>query len=420
MKRSRLSTARRRVPLLILIAFSPGLVAQEEGPLTDEENAPIVIEASLTLAAAVEAALARAPGAGLLAAQFEAATNFQRRSRSFIAGAPSVQLRHLSDRLQTRQGVTESEAGIDLPLWRWGQRDAAANQATANQASAVEDAHLHRWQVAGAVRESYWGVREAQERLELARRDVAAFVQLERDVLRRIAAGDTAPAERLTAEGQRREREAALHEAEVVLADRFFGWRALTGFKVVPGASAERPAPAAATYVPLDAARTAATRADSALATLKAEGAGTPRLLLGVRHDTQNGAPDVDSLAAQLSVPFGGDSHRQVVLTPLMLDAARAHDQVSQMERESELMRHEAEHELHARDVALAGATRRVSLAMDELALARRSYTLGEIGLAERLLTEIRVAEANRTHRLAVIAYSRAIARFNQINGVLP
>lgn len=406
--------------MALTVASIPFAQAQETGALTDEENAPIATDMALTLKDAFEAAVARAPGAALLAAHVEGAGDAKARSRSLIAGAPSMQLRYLSDRLQTRQGVTEAEAGFDLPLWRFGQRKAISLFATANQAGAADELRLHRWQVAGAVRERFWDVREAQQRLELARHDVAAFMALEADVKKRIDAGDAAPGERITAEGQRLEREATQHEAEVILADRFFGWRALTGLKVLPSFVDEREAPEVSSYLPLDAARATAARAEAALTAAHAEGAGSPRLLLGVRHDTQDGAADVDSLAAQLSLPFGGNSHRQVALAPLKLEAARARDYVSQMERESQLAHHEAEHELHAREIALTDAGGRMALALDELALARRAYTLGEIPLAERLQIELRAADANRTHLLAFIAHSRAIARFNQINGVLP
>jgi outer membrane protein TolC len=356
----------------------------------------------------------------VLGAHEEAARQYEQRSGSLISGAPSLQLRYLSDRLQTRRGVTEAEGGIDLPLWRWGQRRAVGREADANRQGLADDQRLHRWQIAGAVRESYWDVREAQGRLELAQREVAAFQQLEQDVLRRIAAGDVAPSERLTAEGQRREREAAQHEVEVLLADRYFGWRALTGLDALPAAAEERRAGETTQYLPLEAARTAAARAQSAVSAAQAEGSGSPRLLLGYRAETANGTPDVNSISAQLTVPFGGSSHREAALTPLKLEAARAADQVSQMQREALLAHHEAEHELHAREVALSDAAGRLALAADEIALARRAYGLGETSLAERLLTEIRAADANRTFALAVIAHSRAIARFNQINGVLP
>lgn len=406
--------------LLSLALLCAPAWAQETGPHADEENTPIVSDAGLSLAAAVEAALSRAVGSATLAAHVDAAEAYQSRSRSLIAAAPSLQVRYLSDRLQSRQGVSETEAGIDLPLWRWGQRAAVASEARASKHSSVQDARLHRWQVAGAVRESYWDVREAQQRLELALRDLAAFEQLEKDVLQRIAAGDAAPAERLTAEGQRREREAAVHEAEVLLADRHFGWRVLTGLDVLPQALEEPIAPETTRYLPLDAARAATARAESVLASAKAEGSGAPRLLLGVRTDTQDFTEDVNSLSAQLSVPFGGGSHRRAQLTSMQLEAARARDEVTRMEHESRLAHHEAEHELHAREVALNDAAKRYALAVDEVALARRAYGLGEIALAERLLIEIRAADANRNQNLAVIAYSRAIARYNQINGVLP
>lgn len=404
------------------VGLSPGpCPAQETGPHADEENAAIVVQPGLSLAAAVEAALPRAPGRAQVEAQANAAERYRRLSRSLLAAAPSVQLRRLDDRLMSRQGVSESEAGVELPLWRWGQRAAIGREADARRDTAERELQLHRWQTAGAVRERYWDVREAQEQLALAQRDLDAFRQLEQDVLRRIAAGDAAPAERLTAEGQRREREAAVHEAEVVVADRFFGWRALTGLDVLPADGVEEtPGTETKAYPPLDAALAAAARADAAVAAMEAEGSGPPRLLVSLRADRQDQQPEINSLNAQLTIPLGGSRQRQVALLPLKLEAARAHDSVTQMQRESGLMHHEAEHELHARQVALADATARQALAVDEVALARRAYTLGEVSLAERLLTELRAAESTRTRQLAVIGLARATARFNQINGVPP
>ena len=413
----------RRLPwyraiLLVLLLPAAPLYAQQS--LDEEENAPIVRDPALTLAQATAAALARAPGAAVLAERRESSARFAERSRTWLSSPASLQLRYLSDRLQTRRGVTEAEGGVELPLWRWGQRSAVAREADASQAGADEDARLHAWDVAGAVRERYWDVREAQTRLALAEQDLRAFQALEQDVLRRIAAGDAAASERLTAEGQRREREAAVHEAEVVLADRHFGWRALTGLMAVPAEAVETPAAETKAYRPLDAARLAAERAERTLAAARAEGPGAPRLLLGYRAETATGAPDVNSVSAQLTLPIGGGSHRESALAPLKLELARAQDLVATMQREALIAHHEAEHELHAREVALADAQARLALARDELGLARRAHQLGESSLAERLLTEIRAAEAARTEALAVIAHARAIARFNQINGVLP
>lgn len=407
-------------PALLLCAASAWAQAPDHGALGDEERTNIEIDPTLTLNAAFEATLARAPGADTLAARVAATDAYTRRSQSLLAGAPSVQLRYLSDRPLTDRGVSETEGGVDLPLWRWGQRRAVADEARAHREAAAGDLSLHRWQIASEVREAYWAVREAQQQVQLAQRDVGAFRALEQDVLRRISAGDAAPGERLTVEGQRREREGALHEAEVVLADRSFGWRALTGLDVLPVSVDETPVPETAAYVPLSSAEHDATRAESALAAARAEGAGAPRLLIGARNETQNGTRDVNSLSAQLTIPFGGSAHREAAAAPLQLAAAQARDRVRTMQREAQLAHHEAEHELHAREIARAETRSRLELADAEVALARRAYGLGEIALAERLLTEIRAADARRSHELAVIAHGRAIARFNQINGALP
>lgn len=406
--------------LLLLTALAAPTQAQNPAEHEAEERLVIETDADLSLAGALEAALTRAPGAALVAAQAGLADRYRQRAGSWLAGAPSAQLRYLSDRWQTRQGLSEAEFGFELPLWRPGQRQALAGEAGASRALAGEAARLHRWQLAGLVRERYWELREASERLNLAQAELDSFRQLEAEVRARVAAGDAAPAEVLSAEGLRREREAAVHEAEVVLADRHYAWRVLTGLSALP---AERVEPVTATpgdYLPLLAARAARDQAEAALAAGRREGAGAPRLLLGLRQDQQDGADTTDSLSAQLSLPFGGGSHRQARLAPLELEAARAADELRRQQQEAELAQHEAEHELHAREVALADSQGRYALASQELALARRAYALGESALVERLLSEVRAAEAGRVQQLSRLALARAIARYNQVHGVLP
>lgn len=406
--------------LILLMALAGPTLAQSPDEHQAEERLAIETDAELSLAMALEAALARAPGALQIVAQAGLADTYRQRADSWLAGAPNAQLRYLSDRWQSRQGVSEAEVGFELPLWRPGQRQALAGEAGASRDLAGAATRLHRWQVAGLVRERYWELREAQTRLGLAQTELASFRQLEAEVRARVTAGDAAPAEVLGAEGLRREREAAVHEAEVLLADRHYAWRVLTGLSALPAEGVEPITPAPGDYLPLLAARAAEAQAEAALAAGRREGAGAPRLLLGLRQDQQDGADTTDSLSAQLSLPFGGSSHRQARMAPLELELARAADERRRQQQEAQLAQHEAEHELHAREVALADSEGRQALASQELTLARRAYGLGESALVERLLSEIRAAEAGRVQQLARLALARAIARYNQVHGVLP
>lgn len=419
----RLSPIRRPHPLSkplssLLLALAASLGAVAEAASHDHDELPV--RADLSLAQAVSAALPRAPVQSLPQARQREAEALEGRAGSLIAGSPALQLRHQNDRWQSRQGVQEWEAGVELPLWRWGQRSAIASEAGHARELAGASLALRSWQVAGEVREAYWQTRLDGWLAERASIDLRAWQQLEQDVLRRIKAGDAAPAERLTAEGGRRERELLLHEAEVRHVDSQVQWRLLTGLDSLPGQVDEAvTSDNARPWPPVAAALALRDKEQDALDSVRALGPGSPRLLLGSRRDITP-TDRIDSVTATLTLPFGGGSHqRQALVQPQTL-VAEASDNLRQLEREAALMRHEAEHELEARQQALALVNARLALVRDEVRLSRRAYVLGEINLNERLLSEQRNADAERQQGVAMLALARAIARYNQAWGVLP
>lgn len=408
--------------LWLLALSSPSLASPGAATAGDYDHAhdELPVRTDLSLAQAVSAALTRTPAQSLPQARRNEAEALQGRAGSWIAGSPALQLRHQNDRWQSRQGVQEWEAGVELPLWRWGQRSAIASEAGHASELAESSLALRAWQVAGEVRESYWQTRLDEWLAERAALDLAAWRQLEQDVLRRIKAGDAAPAERLAAEGARRERELLLHEAEVRHIDSQVQWRLLTGLDSLPGQVNEAEASAGdQPWPPVAAARALRDKQQDALDSVRALGAGQPRLLLGSRRDiTPN--ERIDSVAATLTLPFGGGSHQRQAQALPQTQLAEASDGLRQLEREAALVRHEAGHELEARRQALALVEARVGLARDEVRLSRRAYVLGETSFNERLLSEQRSAEAERQRGVAEIALARAIARYNQAWGVLP
>lgn len=404
--------------LLLVAAACAGSTAAAAG--YEHAHDALPVRADLSLAHAVSAALARSPAQSLPQARQNEAEALRGRADSLIAGSPALQLRHQNDRWQSRLGAQEWEAGIELPLWRWGQRSALASEA--GHALELADAGLavRLWRVAGEVREAYWQTRLDEWLAERAALDLGAWRQLEQDVLRRIKAGDAAPAERLAAEGARRERELLLHEAEMRHIDSQVRWRLLTGLDSLPAHVNEAEAMAAdQPWPPVVAARALRDKQQDVLDSVRALGAGQPRLLLGSRRDIMP-SERVDSVAATLTLPFGGGSHqRQAQALPQTL-LAEASDGLRQLEREAALVRHEASHELAARRRALTLVDARVILARDEVRLSRRAYALGETSLNERLLSEQRSAEAERQRGVAELALALAIARYNQAWGVLP
>lgn len=407
--------------LALAVLATPPLCADTLDSHSHEEEQGLRTDPKLTLGAACDAAWDRWPGRRALQSGALAADAYDRQSRSLTSGPPELTAIHLNDALLSREQVTETQFGLEFPLWRPGQRKRLAEHAEVYRATLAADEALQRWELTGAVREAYWGVREAEAQLAQAEEALSAFLRLERDVNQRIAAGDAAPSERLLAEEKRRLKETLLHEARAALVDQVFNWNAVTGLDVIPSTAEETPiSPAPDRYVPLEAAAAASARAEASLRSAESAGAGAPRIALGSRINTQSGGVGLTVIGAQLSIPFGGESHRNAALAPMAVAAAAAQDQLARIEREASLAQHEAGHALHLAEQSLVDARTRLQLVEAHTSTARRAHLLGESSLSERLLAEANSAEASRALALAVINRARAIARFNQVHGALP
>lgn len=407
--------------LLMCVVACAGVRAQSLTSHADEHGQTVVRDSALSLSVALARSVGRAPGAALPQARLSESRVLAERAGSVLSAPPAMQMRYQTDRVPGRPaGVRELEAGLELPLWRAGQRDALRREADAGRVLSDEALRVYRWRVAGELRETLWRVMQAEAEVGLADVDVELYRALEDDVARRVRAGDAAAVEKLSAEAARRERDALLYEARVELAHSLFGWTALTGLQAVPARVNEAVATQTQGYPPVLAAQAAVERVRMTLGSVQAQGSGAPRLLVGVRTEKTPDGPSTDSVGATLSIPFGGEVHRVAALSPLHLELARAQDDLALALRMATLALHETEHELHARERARQLAAGQKDVADREVELARRAYRLGESSLAERLLVETRAANARRAAALADVAYERAVARYNNSLGILP
>ena len=157
----------RRPALLLCLSLLPcasamaAYVSPETGHHADhDEHVALPHDASLSLAAAARAALMISTDQSLAQARLTEARTLSSRGGSLIAGSPALMMRYQDDRWQSQTGLREMEAGLELPLWRPGQRSAIASEGRDATAYAEGNEQLRGWLVAGQVRESFW-----QERL---------------------------------------------------------------------------------------------------------------------------------------------------------------------------------------------------------------------------------------------------------------
>ena len=103
-------------------------VAQEEyahvAAQAAHTHVPVEIDAALDWSTLISTTLAAHPGSGGLAARTAEAEAWEQRGRQWLAAAPSLYFSYLSDRPLDDLGQREYEGGVELPLWRGGQRSA--------------------------------------------------------------------------------------------------------------------------------------------------------------------------------------------------------------------------------------------------------------------------------------------------------
>ena len=85
-------------------------------------HAPLATSNSMTFDQVFAGALEYSPEALETPVREQQAQAYSSTGKSFIAGRPSLQLSYYDDGIIDSTGLTEMEYGVQLPLWRPGQR----------------------------------------------------------------------------------------------------------------------------------------------------------------------------------------------------------------------------------------------------------------------------------------------------------
>lgn len=270
--------------------------------------------ARLTMAQALDAAWTRSLESAEATGRQRQAQAEQRVAGTWLAGAPTLELSQREGRGWAADGSRETEAGIALPLWRFGQRqqNAQTAQAESDWASAAERAA--RLRLAGQLRDQAGRLRLAQADAQHAARQRQLLEELSTDVERRVRAGDLAPADAMAARADMLSARALEREAQQSLATQRSAWALLTGSPMLP----EPESIVAGNEVALDhhaeaqLAEAAVQRTRQRVAQVQAQRGAPSELGIGLRQERPGlGQPQQHSVALSLRIPFGTENHSQ-------------------------------------------------------------------------------------------------------------
>jgi hypothetical protein len=134
-----------------LAAVSPLRAAEQA-----HTHVPIAVDPTLDWDTTIAATLSAHPRGNELTARAEEAAAWLERGRHWLAAAPAFYFSYLSDGPRDDFGQLEYEGGVELPLWRGGQRRAVQVLAESNAAASTAAAAALRLEVGGLLRGVIW------------------------------------------------------------------------------------------------------------------------------------------------------------------------------------------------------------------------------------------------------------------------
>ncbi|MEY4729909.1 MAG: hypothetical protein RL020_1067 [Pseudomonadota bacterium] len=384
----------------------------------------LIADDALSLRGLVEKSLLYYPNYQLLAAKKIELDARRIQAKGILPSAPSVMLRNQNDRLLSRRGETEWEAGLEIPIWLSGQRKAREAIAAISAENIKGDEQNMRLQVAGMVRDALWNIQLMQGFAALAIAKHDAVSQLERDVERRVKLGDLAQKDLLVAQTETLQAESEKISAEAEVQHAKFRYINLTGMNKIPAEFTETKS----NKNDVDQAHPALLDANSKIA-LSAEKRNLAQietrdnstLTLGTR--SLRGASDIhynNSIGLALRIPLQTETRNAPLLAAAEMHYTEQQVNLGHLKLLLAAAMHEAEHNLEVGVLQLEVLAKQNAIAKQSLLVARKAFQLGELDLSELIRIQTQAFNAERQLKNQQIQQHWNTARFNQAVGELP
>ena len=343
-------------------------------------------------------------------------------AHAWLSDTPSVSLMYKTDETTNDTGYREWEAMLDLPVWRWGQKDSLQTYAgeTRNAMQSTYDFAL--WSLSQEMIDSAWQLRLAELDKFLSEAQLQAALKLEQDVKRRFEAGELARTDFLLAQQNTLDRAQQSRASNLVWEQQRAAWKSFTGTEQLPDdldwkKQPEQPVENHPAYR-LAQHQLGAARAKAENEKYRVK--GSPVVSLYARRDRASQVDDWnEAVGLQLTVPFG-ESTSAGARAEFELAASEAKLKLSRVMREIKLKRETAQLSLTQSADTLKLAQTSAELANQRLNMLTRAFALGETALFNLLQAREQAALADSKLAQEQVNYQRAVSRFNSSLGVIP
>lgn len=375
-----------------------------------------------TIADAVRVTLERDPHYPIHLATRAVGEGYRQQAGALLGGDPSLSLLAKSDQLLgTDNGYQEYEAAVSMPLWMPGQRGARQAIGERLDQQAGSELQLRTWEVAGKVLQAAWELRLAKSAQQQAQRQWDSAKTLQRDITRRVQAGELARADRLLAEQETLAREADFEDAVAEVEQAGLTWRSLTGLNELPVDLEQSPVLATTpnpNHPRLIAAMDGVSTAQAMRNDTSKNRRARPVLTVYAKRDRgMRNDPFTNSIGAEVSIPFGSGAHSAPGLAKAEAELTGAQSDLAAVERALSLDQRQSERALQQAERRFKTAARRDTLARSRVKLSRRAFALGETDLYQLLLARQAAADAALELERSKLMIVRATALHNHALG---
>lgn len=376
-----------------------------------------------SLRTALDNAWERSPQAQILEARRAEYDARRVAANSLLPGAPALVLGHRSDRLNNDGGQREWEAGIALPIWLPGQRDARQRQEQANMDGLEANIGVQRLKLAGELREAIWHVRQAEAQTRLNEARLLSTKKLSEDVAQRVRAGELARTDLNLAQNEWRAAQAANLQSRDRLLQAQQAYTALTGMTTLPDDMFESVPPKAVpdSHPLLKEARLSIEMAQAQVRVASSSARDNPELEISMRRERDNlNTPYAGTVAISLRLPFSTDARKLPLVSAAHTALSGAQSEYQRTLLTLEYQGQQAEQAVQTAAQLLDLAQQQRGATRENLELIQKSFKLGESGLPALLRASAAALEAEQACIQQEIAQALARARLNQAQGVLP
>ncbi len=384
----------------------------------------IQIDPQLSLPQLVEQTWRHYPEYALTQARLQEANAVRQRGDKWLAGPLSFSASYLDDWLADDTGYREFDAQLDIPLWRWGQRESGQQLAIqAEQAVDLQTAAL-KLRVCGLVRNALWALQLADSRWQQAQQAQAISKKLLHKVEQRVELGDLPRSDLLLAQSDFLQKRSLLTQAEAEVMHSRQNFISLSGDTRVPVDIVEKQTEISeitAQHPLIQAVNAQVQRMQAEVDWIARQGSGQPRIQLGMKseRDARDGN-DIESAGIGITIPFGGEDFVAPQVADKNIQLTQLVARRDLLFRELQRALHEAKHMLQIDQAELAVSNELKTIAVKHLEMSELSFSAGEINLMDLLKIQAQAEHAIRHAKEQEVKQQRDIAFYNQAVGVLP